>query len=352
VVAVLVFHVAGYLMTPEKNPAAQAVAGSWIGGVSKAGHSGVELFFVISGIVLGLPFARAAAGLTPPVQMRRYYLRRLTRLEPPYIINLLLLTGLLIALGKTTWTAIAPHLGASLAYCHNMVYGRGSDVNFVAWTLEIEVQFYLLAPLLAGLFWIRDARVRRLALAGSVVGASLVTVLLAANPATPRVVHLSLLFFLQYFLAGFALADWYARGGDRGPRTDAADLLALPCVAAAVSLDAVPTVRTLLLPLAFAGLCYSALQGRRHARLTATPFMVLIGGMCYTIYLYHPFIKAFFGPWIVRATPAALPGWVAVPLQLTAFGVVIIAVCIPLFLCFEKPFMALGVRRQKSPATP
>src|SRR5260221_7236717 len=52
---------------------------------------GVELFFVISGFILGLPFAANSLADGPPVNLRSYFLGRITRLEPPYIICMLLL---------------------------------------------------------------------------------------------------------------------------------------------------------------------------------------------------------------------------------------------------------------------
>ena len=55
------------------------------------GFRGVELFFVISGFILGLPFAAHYLKGAAPVSLRKYYLRRLTRLEPPYIVALLVL---------------------------------------------------------------------------------------------------------------------------------------------------------------------------------------------------------------------------------------------------------------------
>src|SRR5204862_7288800 len=53
------------------------------------GGFGVQLFFMISGFVLALPFVRYHLGEGPPVSLGKYFLRRLTRLEPPYIVNLL-----------------------------------------------------------------------------------------------------------------------------------------------------------------------------------------------------------------------------------------------------------------------
>jgi len=349
VVAVLVFHCAGYLSTPARNPAAGAAAATWFAALATSGHSGVELFFVISGFVLGLPFARAAAGVGSPVSLQRYFLRRVTRLEPPYIINLLLVSAAIIVAGRETLAALMPHLLASLVYCHNFVYGRSSSVNFVAWSLEIEVQFYILAPLLAGLFAVRTPWLRSTALGAGVALGSTLTCYLTSTAAVPPSYTLTLACYLQYFLVGFALADWHARGGDRSARSSAADALAVPCVAAVPLLEHHPALRAYLLPLAFGGLCLSALHGRLHSRLMSVPALVVIGGMSYTIYLYHPFIKSACGPAIVRLTPSGLPAVAALMLQITVFITVIVAVSVPLFLCFEKPFMAVGTPHANRP---
>src|SRR6056300_541076 len=50
---------------------------------------GVKLFFAISGFVLALPFLRYQMGLSDKsVDLKSYFTRRLTRLEPPFIISL------------------------------------------------------------------------------------------------------------------------------------------------------------------------------------------------------------------------------------------------------------------------
>src|SRR5262245_9272980 len=54
-----------------------------------AGHFGVQVFFVISGIVMALPFAASYRRGTPRQDLRSYLLRRIARLEPPYVIAML-----------------------------------------------------------------------------------------------------------------------------------------------------------------------------------------------------------------------------------------------------------------------
>ena len=49
---------------------------------------GVQIFFVLSGYILSLPFlSRIQQGKNLP-SLKNYYLRRLTRIEPPYLIIL------------------------------------------------------------------------------------------------------------------------------------------------------------------------------------------------------------------------------------------------------------------------
>src|SRR5437667_40038 len=82
---VVLFHLNGYLTAKAVSPQYAFTARSdWITQVALVGFRGVELFFVISGFILGLPFAAHHIAGAPRVSLSKYYLRRLTRLEPPY----------------------------------------------------------------------------------------------------------------------------------------------------------------------------------------------------------------------------------------------------------------------------
>src|SRR5690606_39048294 len=54
--------------------------------IASRGFIGVYIFFVISGFILALPFASHQIHGTKEVNLKSYYWRRITRLEPPYII--------------------------------------------------------------------------------------------------------------------------------------------------------------------------------------------------------------------------------------------------------------------------
>jgi peptidoglycan/LPS O-acetylase OafA/YrhL len=134
---------------------------------------GVQIFFVISGFVVSIPFARSLLRGAPAPSTKLYFLRRLIRIEPPYFVNMLVGFGLLvIPWHQPRWyfgvmvKIFSPHLLASLVYLHALIFGEPSWINGIAWTLEIEIQFYLLMPLIAQLFRIRRDAVRRVRMCG------------------------------------------------------------------------------------------------------------------------------------------------------------------------------------------
>src|SRR6185436_17416816 len=120
----------------------------------EGGH-GVSFFFMISGFILALPFIKEKMPGGSPVSLKKYYLRRLTRLEPPYLAALLLSFILLVLVKGQSFAGLLPHLGASSVYMHNIIYNNPSSVLGVAWSLEVEVQFYILAPFLCFIFLIK-----------------------------------------------------------------------------------------------------------------------------------------------------------------------------------------------------
>ncbi len=122
------------------------------------GGNGVPLFFIISGFILSLPFAKWRLNGEKKVQLKNYYLRRITRLEPPYIIALVIFfIAHVWVLHKYSFDQLLPHFFASVFYLHTVIYDSFSWVLPVAWSLEVEVQFYVLAPIFFLIFLIRSA---------------------------------------------------------------------------------------------------------------------------------------------------------------------------------------------------
>ena len=126
--------------------------------------SGVELFFTLSGFLLFLPYARTLLGLQPPPNVRRFYIRRALRILPAYWLSLAL-----IVLFISPQYLQPPHWGDLLAHVlliHALDPSTLFSINGVFWSLSIELQFYLLLPLVGGaLCWLMRHGQRGLAIA-------------------------------------------------------------------------------------------------------------------------------------------------------------------------------------------
>jgi peptidoglycan/LPS O-acetylase OafA/YrhL len=302
--------------------------------LAEHGYRGVNLFYVISGFILGLPFAAQALNGGAAVSLRSYFLRRLTRLEPPYILNLLICFAMVVAVQKETPGAMLPHLAASLGYLHNLIFGAQSPINPVAWTLEIEVQFYCLVPLLAVVFHIPGKSARR---------ATLVLLILAAGIAQtvfwngPERLKLSILFEIQFFLAGFLLADIYLLDWRQSPtRRWMWDLIALSLWPPLFLLD--DRIIWILFPFAALALYMAAFRGVVSNRVFTNPVITVTGGMCYTIYLFHYILIPHF----LRMTKhvhsdSSFNGYFAV--QLLLFLPLLMTVSFLYFVLVERPCM-------------
>lgn len=304
------------------------------------GYFGVHLFFVISGFVLGLPFVRHYLSGRPAPSIRNYFMRRVTRIEPPYILNMLVCFGL-IALWTPVYRETWQHLGASLLYVHNLIFNRGSTINGVAWSLEIEVQFYILAPLFArAAFAIRNPVWRRTALTAAILACAAFTQFVLWKTQLEGL-KMSLVAYMQYFLAGFLLADLHQTGAIHNRRNSTAWDVAGITGAVLTLLTMMYWRRWLYCGLPFLVLLFyaGAFQGRLLRRFFVSRPIVIIGGMCYTIYLYHvPIISVCKSLMVAIAAPS-LPLWADLGIQTLVFVPLILVICSVLFVYTEKPFM-------------
>jgi peptidoglycan/LPS O-acetylase OafA/YrhL len=165
--AVLVVHVGG-----ETGFEFNGSPASWV--VSR-GDIGVPIFFVLSGLLLYRPWARAVLQGTPAPAAGRYLWRRALRILPAYWAVVIIALATLNAAHAGSPTTWVQYLGLFQVYDpHPWWQGTGAEGLAQMWSLAVEVSFYALLPLIAaGLAsWARrgadvDARARRL-LAGLV----------------------------------------------------------------------------------------------------------------------------------------------------------------------------------------
>ncbi len=291
---------------------------SWL----PTGGLGVSLFFFISGYIIAYPFLSNRAP-----RLADFYKRRLLRLEPPYIVAML---GCYFILSHYT-PAHAPNfdftqaplwqsLLASLTYTHGIIFGYNPKLNPPAWSLEREMQFYLLAPFLIYAYT-RVKNVRARAWFGSVACLVLLVLgeIIQNGPVYEHPLRHTLLAESYGFCLGILVCDYSVRVQpfQQAARRSFDACLVLGYIgllATGVSEVRIEDVRSsdpdfalaaaianslaraLCILLVFAG----AARGRAGRVILATPWITLLGGACYSIYLVHLPVMHFEAEIIAR----------------------------------------------------
>ena len=117
---------------------------------------GVAIFFVLSGFLIFRPFAHSLIHGSPLPKTRNYYLKRAARILPGYWLALFVLAGL-DALTIVNTSGFIRNVFIVHSFTeHNVFTGIRQ-----AWTLAVEMSFYVVVPAFAYVF-VRQAR-RRIA---------------------------------------------------------------------------------------------------------------------------------------------------------------------------------------------
>ena len=335
ITTVFLYHVRGFLGAKSHLVFTPRLEDDWLGRLTLSGNFGVSLFFTLSGFILALPFA-SRAFQRKPIELKRYLLRRITRLEPPYFVAMTLLFILLCSVRSMSAAALLPHLLAGFGYVHNIVYGQGNFVNNVAWSLEIEVQFYLLMPLLAIVFRVPRRTLRRGILCSVAAG----FILLQIRCVPPHgVMALSLLNFIQFFLAGLLLADVYLlEWRDAPARSYGWDAVGIACWILLAAVLPRPGLAHILTPVLLLPAVGSVFLGRASATVFSNRWVTAIGGMCYSIYLLHYQIISAISRWTVDLGITHY-FWVNLIVQCLIVAPVALLTTAVFFLLVERPCM-------------
>ncbi len=289
-----------------------------------SGKLGVHIFFVISGFVIAMPLIKKwVDDVEVNFNFKKYFIRRLTRLEPPYLVvlvlgffALLLLYNSLGSLKMGTESSASSEISlfesflASFVYLHGLVFTSYPRINPPAWSLEIEFQFYILAPFfLLGIFWfLRKASLKKwfipITLLSMLLFKALIYIVVLRKYQMFLVTN-----YIQYFILGFiicylylnktlekeffkksaslffiigfvvfVISDYYLKPyGMNLLFYSSSEYLYIMCL---------ENVKYLGMFLFFAGVMSGGI-GRKISQIT---LISTIGGMCYSIYLIHLFI--------------------------------------------------------------
>jgi len=229
--------------------------------------------------------------------------------------------------------SIVPHFLASAGYVHQFIFGGESTIIAPAWSLEVEVQFYILVPLLTRVFQL-PRKVGYLVLFASMIGGSLATAWAAGSAIEP-----TLLYYLCFFLAGFVAANDYLTFREKRLDDQQSYLWDLIAIALLAFLW-IPFefASHIILPFALIALFRASFRSKVVSRILCNTAATTIGGMCYTIYLYHVVLIACIG----RATKrlhfgTSFSGYFL--LQTAIMLPIILIICAGFFLLIEKPCM-------------
>lgn len=268
---------------------------SWI----PHGHIGVFIFFFISGYIISYPFFQGRApGLSS------FYKRRLLRLEPPYMLVMALMFVVLKVTGyrpeqapsfESPDVSLVASFVASLTYMHGLLFNAPPRLNPPAWSLEIEVQFYLVAPFIVAC--ITAAAPSRWAGVLAVVACIAVEAVLRSAFGIHGLQERTLFAHAYGFVLGIAVCQYAARQDPFSQHEnwiyDALGVLSLLVLVGSGILQhwslspleegGVKIVRAVTM----VGVYLGAARGIRMKAVLGSAPLAVVGGMCYSVYLVH-----------------------------------------------------------------
>jgi peptidoglycan/LPS O-acetylase OafA/YrhL len=331
----------------------------------RAGHTGVSLFFVLSGFLLGREFFGEIAG-GEPVNRRRYAVRRALRILPLYYAVVVL-----ASVSSATRTADVLHGAPYLLFLNAFMPSTVPLGSFsgVWWSLATEVQFYLALPAIAAL--LRPARrwlgVALLAAWAVAYAAFVFDGLRPPTFAGQQLLAHSLFGVAPLFLNGATAAWLHVRAGARARRWMAASVLFRYGGADLLLLAAMGSLGLLLRAIVHLGPAFDLPPHQvwhlAEGLLWAAVLVLLLdaplrlkpvlsnrvlagcGTISYSMYLIHvPLIAALLA--LARTTRlGSLTGWSwRTALVMAALTAVCFVVATATYALIERPCLALKSR--------
>lgn len=245
------------------------------------GHCGVEIFFVLSGFVISYSIRNYSVTLPFACQ---FFIKRSIRLDPPYWITMALLV--VLSLCANCFKSTPAALPSSSEIFANLFYLAGflhmPWILPVAWTLALEIQFYLFLILLIKVIQPlnRQSTSRKFSSSALAIISGLIFFSLVQNTSYAWLPSLSGLFIYEWYSFSVGCLACWAMLGFISSRFFWIHLGLISGYAIFYDPDAIVTCLTALL------IFYTAYQGRMHERL-ASPLFQYLGRISYSLYLTH-----------------------------------------------------------------
>ncbi|MEP2281014.1 acyltransferase [Maribacter sp.] len=313
IMTVLIFHVDAFLTLYMDK--ASILSNLWF-----TGHYGVPLFFSISGFVLSSQILK-----TKKFSYKQYLIRRIERIEPPFLITTIVFYSLL-SFRDGFDSEKNYSLFRVLTYTSNF---DSNLINVVTWSLEIEVVFYLLLPLLY------------LLAKDSIWKWSVFALCTFAFSQFYRLPFLTTYF--HWFAIGIIIAILETKKTYFFPFRLLGQTITLLCLILFFGLAHYETLLAIEIvqPFFLFIFLYGILIQKYFLKyLSFTPFTI-IGGACYIIYLIHFQVISVTGHFLIPTIAYRE----ILPLVLI---IVTTLLCLLAFPILERPFMKKGWWKIKS----
>ncbi len=258
---------------------------SWNWFINRSGL-GVEIFFSISGFVIALPFIKHYLFNIQKPSIKQYFYRRLTRLEIPYIFTCVIFYITYYFTINGNMLDEIGHLLASITYTHELIYGYWAPFNPVTWSLEVEIQFYILAPTLIHFLFSNKNRYIILTKTVALTAIPLVLKFYFYEWLSNIHLHMSIIIFLPYFLIGFIVAYIYVTNITfLNKRSFLYDFIGFASFYLLFYFIWGPN--QLYFCITSLVVFISIFKGKILNSIFTNRYIYIIGGMCYSIYLIH-----------------------------------------------------------------
>jgi len=327
------------------------------------GHYAVDLFIVISGYCLALPYASEAR----PINTLLFIKRRALRILPPYYLalgfTLLMIATLVGDKTGTRWDASIPVTESDIVYhillLHDWIGATSNKINPPFWSVGVEWKIYFLFPVLlwCGRRWgfLRTVSV-------SVVVSYLIWFLLWRRNLLNPTPWGSSPYYVGLFAMGM-LASMIGEGSHKAPPVPSRfygllSIVAALFVVATVLRQTMPQEMPLQMTSLFVGALSAMiifalrveLMPMWCARILSYRWLAASGIIAYSVYLIHaPIVQAVY---IYLVRPMKLAPNVEAPLYLGLAAAVTIAVSCLFYVACERPFHLLAQRASRGQIRP
>ncbi len=303
------------------------LAGPWKQ-VADAGQYGVQLFYVVSALTIGLTYERQLQRDGDPlVASAAWLVRRYLRIAPLYYYGIALYLMVFAAM-RAMGSQLAPNAPwdviANILFVHGWVPSAQNTVVPGGWSIAVEMCFYLVAPVI--FLAVRTARASIVAFVLATAAAWILDRHVAAATGSAAIANNSFLYFwfptqLPVFMAGIALyrcagCGLWTGAALSGGVSAAIALATAVCLALGLELGTAGNLDHSLAPTvigvafcAFALLCQQPVA----RSLLVTRATVRLGQISYSVYINHfvailalRFLDKRLHLWDALAPPVAL----------------------------------------------